>query len=51
MNKELIKELKVQDFNVDFVGLEVADRYVYGCGMDYHGYLRHMPGIYALKES
>jgi len=32
------------------VGLDVADRYVYGCGMDYHGYLRHMPGIYALKN-
>ena len=46
-----IHDRKVQDFNVDFVGLEVADRYVYGCGMDYHGYLRHMPGIYALKES
>lgn len=41
---------KVNDFKVDFVGLDVADRYVYGCGMDYHGYLRHMPGIYALKE-
>ena len=42
---------KVADFTTDFVGLDVADRYVYGCGMDYHGYLRHMPGIYALKEN
>lgn len=41
---------KVADFAVDFVGLQVADRYVYGCGMDYHGYLRHIPGIYALKS-
>lgn len=46
-----VHDRKVQDFAVDFVGLEVADRYVYGCGMDYHGYLRHMPGIYALKEA
>ena len=45
-----VHDRKVADFNVDFVGLDVADRYVYGCGMDYHGYLRHMPGIYALKE-
>ena len=45
-----IHERKVTDFNVDFVGLEVADRYVYGCRMDFHGYLRHMPGIYAIKE-
>lgn len=42
---------KVKDFSVDFVGTTVADRYIYGCGMDYHGYLRHLPGIYALKEN
>ncbi len=41
---------KVADFDVDFVGIDVADRYVYGCGMDFHGYLRHLPGIYAIKE-
>lgn len=34
----------------DFVGLEVADRYVFGCGMDYKGYLRNLPAIYAVKE-
>ena len=45
-----LHDRKVDDFTVDFVGLDVADRYVYGCGMDYYGYLRHMPGIYALKE-
>lgn len=44
-------ERKVADFSVDFVGTEVEDRYIYGCGMDYHGYLRHLPGIYALKNS
>lgn len=42
---------KVKDFRADFIGMQVADRYIYGCGMDYHGYLRHLPGIYALKES
>ncbi len=41
---------KVEGFNIDFVGTTVEDRYIYGCGMDYHGYLRHLPGIYALKE-
>lgn len=48
LNKE--HDRKVKDFNVDFVGINVADRYVYGCGMDFHGYLRHLPGIYAIKE-
>lgn len=33
----------------DFTGLEVEDRYVFGCGMDYQGYFRNLPGIYALN--
>lgn len=37
------------DFKADFVGLEVIDRYVFGMGMDYKGYLRHLPAIYAVK--
>ena len=32
---------------VDFAGLDVPDRYVFGYGMDYKGYLRNAPGIYA----
>jgi len=32
----------------DFTGLEVDDRYVFGFGMDYKGYLRNLNGIYAL---
>ena len=44
-------ERKVADYKPDFVGCEVEDRYIYGCGMDYHGYLRHLPGIYALKQA
>ena len=36
---------------VDFVGLTVEDRYVFGCGMDYKGYLRNIPGIYAVNEA
>lgn len=31
----------------DFVGLQVADRYIFGYGMDYKGYLRNAAGIYA----
>jgi len=36
--------------SADFVGLDVEDRYVFGCGMDYKGYWRNAPGIYAVKE-
>lgn len=33
----------------DFTGLEVADRFLFGCGMDYKGYWRNAPGIYAVR--
>lgn len=33
-----------------FTALTVGDRYVFGYGMDYSGYLRNAPGIFALKE-
>ncbi|MGB5177326.1 MAG: hypoxanthine-guanine phosphoribosyltransferase [Gammaproteobacteria bacterium] len=36
--------------SADFVGLQVEDRYVFGFGMDYKGYLRNMNGIYAVRE-
>ena len=34
-------------FKADFTGLQIADRYLFGCGMDYQGYLRNLPAIYA----
>ncbi len=33
----------------DFTGLTIPDRYVFGCGMDYRGYMRNLPEIYAVK--
>ncbi|PCJ17962.1 MAG: hypoxanthine-guanine phosphoribosyltransferase [Gammaproteobacteria bacterium] len=38
-----------QAFSADFVGLEVEDRFLFGYGMDYKGYWRNAPGIYAIK--
>lgn len=32
----------------DFIGLEVPNRYVFGCGMDAYGWWRNLPAIYAL---
>lgn len=37
------------DFKADYTCLEVPDRYVFGYGMDYKGYLRNAEGIYAVK--
>ena len=38
------------DIRPDFHGLDLPDRYLFGCGMDYKGYWRNAPGIYALKN-
>ena len=34
----------------DFIGLTLPNRYLFGYGMDYKGYLRNAPGIFACKE-
>ena len=36
--------------SADFVGLETADHYLFGSGMDYKAYLRNANGIFACKE-
>ena len=36
---------------VDYIGLTVPDRYVFGYGMDYKGYWRNAPGIYAVAQT
>ena len=40
---------RVDGVAVDYVGVPVDDRYVFGCGMDYKGYWRNLDGIYALS--
>lgn len=42
-------ERKNTDLEVDFSGLDVEDRYLFGYGMDYRGYWRNADGIYAVK--
>lgn len=36
-------------YRADYVALKVPDRYVFGYGMDYKGWLRNARGIYAVK--
>jgi len=38
-----------QGIKADYTGLEVEDRYLFGYGMDYKGYLRNAAGIFAVK--
>ncbi|MCK4743763.1 MAG: hypoxanthine-guanine phosphoribosyltransferase [Sulfuriflexus sp.] len=42
---------KESTLKVNFKGLVVPNRYVFGCGMDYKGYLRNVMGIYAIPET
>jgi len=39
------------DVQCDFIGMQVEDRYVFGFGMDYKGYHRHLNAIYAVNNN
>jgi hypoxanthine phosphoribosyltransferase len=46
------KTLKVEKpIKADFVGLQIADRFVFGCGLDAKGFWRNLPEIRAMKGS
>ena len=42
---------RIENVASDYVGVEVEDRYVFGCGMDYKGYYRNLNAIYAVGGS
>lgn len=37
--------------DADFAALSLADRFLFGCGMDFRGYWRNLPDIYALPAA
>jgi hypoxanthine phosphoribosyltransferase len=37
------------EMDLDYVGLQTKDRFLYGCGMDVFGYWRNLPAIYAIR--
>jgi len=39
----------VPGMRADFTGIEVGDRFLFGYGLDFKGYWRNAPGIFALK--
>jgi len=42
---------RAADFEADFNGVDVPDRYVFGFGMDYHEQGRNIPAIRALRTA
>lgn len=47
LDKDLGRDKPIQ---ADFVGLSCPDRYVFGYGLDYKGYLRNANGVFACKD-
>jgi hypoxanthine phosphoribosyltransferase len=41
----------VPGLRADFSAMDVPDRFVFGYGMDYRGYWRNAPGIYAVRDA
>jgi hypoxanthine phosphoribosyltransferase len=39
------------DYLVDFVGVEIPDRFVVGYGLDYDGLGRNLPSLYQIKSN
>ncbi|MFW2439094.1 MAG: hypoxanthine-guanine phosphoribosyltransferase [Arenicellales bacterium] len=39
------------DVDVTYSGVDVPDKYVFGCGMDYRGYWRNLRQIFAVADS
>ncbi len=42
---------KLSAIKADFAALHAEDRYLFGYGMDYRGYLRNAPGIFAIADA
>ncbi|HUR40181.1 MAG TPA: hypoxanthine-guanine phosphoribosyltransferase [Verrucomicrobiae bacterium] len=47
---EKLHNRRAPSAHAEFIGLQVEDRYVFGCGMDYKEFWRQLPGIWAVKS-
>ncbi|MBT8141100.1 MAG: hypoxanthine-guanine phosphoribosyltransferase [Gammaproteobacteria bacterium] len=45
-----LHERKAAGFQIAYTGMQLEDRYLFGCGMDYFGHWRHLPQIYAVPD-
>ena len=44
------KERRIKDIKLDYVGLEIEDKFVLGCGMDYDEKYRNLPYVGYIEE-
>jgi len=47
---EKLHDRRAAEAHAEYIGLQVEDRYVFGCGMDYKEYWRQLPAIYAVGK-
>lgn len=45
-----VHDRKTTDKAPEFIGMEVEDKYIFGCGMDAYEHWRHLDQIHALEE-
>lgn len=45
---EKLHDRRAPGASADIIGVQVPDRYVFGAGMDLHGYYRQLPAIFAV---
>ena len=45
-----VADAEARPIQADFVALTCPDRFLIGCGMDFKGYWRNLPAIYALAD-
>lgn len=38
-------------YTIDYIGMNIPDRFILGYGLDYEGYGRNLPDIYQLKKT
>ncbi|MFP8966276.1 hypoxanthine-guanine phosphoribosyltransferase [Pokkaliibacter sp. CJK22405] len=44
-----LHDRKVKGYTPDYIGADVEDRFLFGCGMDYQNFYRNLNAIYAVK--
>ena len=47
---EKIHERRIKGARAECIGLQIEDKFVFGYGLDYKGYLRNAPGIFAVSD-
>jgi hypoxanthine phosphoribosyltransferase len=45
------KDIQKQSIAADYCAIECADRFLFGCGMDYAEYGRNLPAIFAILQA